>query len=565
MTSVCPCGRSCGSCVYGHLCGGCLEEGCIHVRAERHESVLHRTKCLFCSKKRLEGPCSHGPLVPPKEFELVSPQVLENNVDEWSRLRVDYSDQPEQPDWPLLVPEVSDVTETTSRLGVNLDEGRWSLGTWRAIAWDMTGYLFDRVHGAPWVRKSSPEENNWYYLTKRHAGRIDDLIFVDRLPDQLAMQTPPSGAIAEYLNRLFSCQWSLFADKKPRLWLLTHGHPSYVDWPPAWHWNLGIRMLASLISYVGPAVSDMLLSPEGVWYPDRSGKTDGPIPAPYVFAGDDSRLVFSEYAEMHWSSFPGIIPFVPGADTAQLSWFATQLVDFGYVTLALDALNTIAHENFAGLPEAVQCLRRAGAQHVIVYGPWPLHPPSSFVPLRNVTYIPSAHHMDMTDAPARFWRKQTETQKEGERWQQIPNYRTTPLREIAHRDDLEFCSCPACKAAMTREGSPVSIWRWGHLLQAGLRWQKRSKSAREEAVSESAEETRLWYQGPSYTVFRRCLTYPSESRHVCRDEYFDTIRVAETRMDVVYPDGWTALPEQIRWTGWRGGHEWQSDFPRLGD
>ena len=321
-------------------------------------------------------------------------------------------------------------------------------------------------------------------------------------------------------------------------------------------------MLSSLVTYVGAATSDMLHTPEGVWYPDKSGKIENPIHAPYVSFRGESRLIFPPHAEIDWVTFPGIIPFVPGADTRQLSWFAGQIVGMGYEVLAIDAMNTISHENFKGLQEAIACLRKAGAQHVIIYGPWPLHPPSNYVPLHNVSYIPCAHHIDMSNVPARFWQKKKTSSEQGN-WNRIPNYRKVSLKEVVSYPNIEICSCDACKAAITRENDPRSIWRFGHLLNAGLEWMKRVKFRKNTPSELCNKDTRLWYQGPSYTAFRKCLFYPTKNPHPCTGDFFDSIVLKETCMKIQYPDGFYAYPEYVRWTSWKTKSDWVLDFPKL--
>ncbi|MHA1882380.1 MAG: hypothetical protein ACTSUO_04970 [Candidatus Thorarchaeota archaeon] len=389
---------------------------------------------------------------------------------------------------------------------------------------------------------------------------------VDRLPDYLAIQTPPSAIIAEYLNRLHGCQWNLESDNDaPDLWLLTHGYPSYIDWPPAWHWNLGIRMLSSMIEYIGAAMSNKLQTPNSVWYPDASKKTSVPIRAPFADLGEKSRLVFPPYVEMDWTSFPGIIPFIPGADINQLSWFAKQISGWGYDVYALDAMNTICHENFKGISNAVSALKTAGANHVLVYGPWPLHMPSKYVPTSKVSYIPSAHHIDMTNTPARFWiNKESEYRKE-EGWYKTPEYRISSLKSVKSRQDIEVCSCSACKAAVDLELVPRSVWRWGHFLNAGHKWLKRIRGNEENRVASSDDLMRLWYQGPSNTAYRRCLHHVNTKKHDCLENLYDSIKIKEDCIRIIYPDGLIVTPEHIKWIDWENLPDWRTDFPQLED
>ena len=175
---------------------------------------------------------------PPKEFRCLGPWVLKDIIREWQYIGPEeFKRQPKEPDWPLLIPEVSDITETTSRLGVWPDEGDWQNHKWDPIAWDMTGYLFDKIQGAEWVR--NPEEHeewDWHLILGPEENWINDILLVGRLPDRLAIQTPPTAIMVAYLNRLYAYQWPLMLDDDaPQPWLLIHGYPSYIDWPPAWH------------------------------------------------------------------------------------------------------------------------------------------------------------------------------------------------------------------------------------------------------------------------------------------------------------------------------------------
>ena len=302
----------------------------------------------------------------------MGPWVLEQTIGEWKLNLDELTEQPEEPEWPLLIPEVSDITETTSRLGVWPDEGDWKIRKWDPIAWDMTGYLFDKIHGAPWVRDPDVlQEEDWQDIVDPEENWITNILMVDRLPDRLAMQTPPTAIMVAYLNRVWAYHWRMLTPDAPRLWMLTHGYPSYLEWPPAWHWNLGMRMLSSLAAYIGSQGHEMMGFPEGVWYPDMSKKTDHYYRMPYAIAKGGERFLWDpdvDYdgaREVDWPRFPGIIPFVPGADTNQLRWFTKQIVNMGYTTVALDAVNSIAHENFRGLPEAAASVLGAGAKHVI--------------------------------------------------------------------------------------------------------------------------------------------------------------------------------------------------------
>jgi hypothetical protein len=545
----------------------------VHVREEKSNVDNSKAKCLFCEKKRIDDTCPTTNPPPPKRLTCLGPWVLEQTIDEWKINFDELTAHPEEPDWPLLIPEVSDITETTSRLGVWLDEGDWKMRKWDPIAWDMTGYLFDKIQGAPWVRAHDIlEEADWQFIIKPEENWINNILLVDRLPDRLAMQAPPTAIMVAYLNRIWAYHWRMLKLDPPRLWMLTHGYPSYIDWPPAWHWNLGIRMISSLAAYIGSQGHEMMGFPEGIWYPDMSKKTDRYQRMPHAHAKGGERLLWDpdvDYKgarEVDWTRFPGIIPFVPGADTNQLSWFTKQIVSMGYTTVTLDAVNSIAHENFKGLPEAVAVVKGAGAKHVIVYGPWPLHPPSKDIPIHHVSYIPIALHMDMTNTPARFWRKKKDAKPEEKRqWRKLPNYRRVNLSEVVHNDDVEICTCAACQAALTKEVDPRSIWRWGHMLNAGGAWEQRMKKRRgKQSEPESSEKNiRLWYQGPSYTVFRKCLHYPSEIKWKGIEDITDSIVFTETTMKFTFPDGEEVAANKIRWTWFPEGHTWEWEFPFL--
>ena len=511
---------------------------------------------------------------PPKRFRCISPRTLEDSVSKSDVRGDDLTTPPPEPDWPLLIPEVSDISATTSRLGVRPGEGEWSIDKWDPIAWDMTGYLFDKVHGAHWVREPDGHQvEDWHRILGPSRNWIQNLVMVDRLPDRLAMQTPPSSIVVAYLNRLYACQPGLLVDKDaPRLWLMTHGYPSYIDWPPAWHWNLGVRMLCSLASYVGSQSFDEMGAPEGAWYPERDRQTVFPLRLPYVALDGEDRLLFRpgplsySSTEMDWTSFPGIIPFIPGADTKQLSWFTKQVVKLGYSTVALDAMNTIAHETFIGLQEAVSAVIGAGAHHVFIYGPWPLHPPTDRLPTHHVSYVPCAAHMDLTDYPRRFWRKKPETEiREDREWRRLPSYRRAYLDKAAVRDDIEICACPACRAARGRETDPRSVWRWGHMLRAGAKWQKAFKKKVTPQDEEGSTKTniRLRYQGPSYTVFRKCLHYPLQVQRSSTEGIIESVVFTETQMVVRFADGTTAPSIDIRWSLWERNPVWAADFPCL--
>jgi hypothetical protein len=552
------------------MCAGCLEDKCIHVRKKSSKVDHSAAGCLFGKIHDIEESCPVRDPHPPEQFALAEPSILEDAIRSFVSNRDELTEQPPTPEWPLLIPEVSDITETTSRLGVWPDEGDWSIPRFDPIAWDMTGYLFDKIQGAPWVFESERlEEEDWHSILgpHEHDNWIQNILMVDRLPDLLAIQTPPTAIMVAYMNRLWSYQWPLLDDEDaPRPWLVTHGYPSYIDWPPAWHWNLGIRMLSSLTEYLSAQAMGSMGPSSGAIYPDGSRETVVDIRVPFVKDTDKTRLMWKPESisvgptEMDWDYFPGIIPFVPGADTHQLLWFAKQILKLGFPNLAIDAVNSIANENFRGIPEAISTLHRAGAEHVFVYGPWPLHPPSKYMSKHKVSYIPTASHMDLTNTPARYWRSSQETDTKPE-WKRLPSYRKKSLASVAHNEGVELCKCGACKSGVTKEIDPRSIWRWGHLLLAGEKWSRRPDS--QSTKSPPQKNTRLWYQGPSYTVFRKCLYYSPEVRWKGIEDILDSLTFDETRMEVKLHDGVTAPAESIHWTSLDELHVWADEFPSL--
>ncbi len=553
------------------MCDGCLEDACIHVR-ERSSSVDHsKAKCLFGKIHGLDSTCPINNPPPPKEFPYAEPKMLDLAIWNFNNDRDDLTKQPPEPDWPLLIPEVSDITHTTARLQVYPDEGDWKNPHFDSIAWDMTGYLLDKLQGAPWVREpNSQEEEDWHFIigSRGKSNSVQNVLLIDRLPDRLAIQTPPTSIMVAYLNRLRAHNWKLFnGDDSPRPWLLTNGYPSYIDWPPAWHWNLGIRMLSSLVEYLSSQAMGFMGPEPGAWYPDRSRKTTTDLRLPFVQTSDGDTLLWTPKSkswgstEMDWDYFPGIIPFVPGATTTQLKWFAEKIVKMGFKNVAIDAVNSIAHENFKGIPEAVSILKSAGVRHVMIYGPWPLHIPKEYAPRKGVSYIPTASHMDMTNSPSRYWIERTDpSSKKKRNWQNLPSYKMTSLVKASSIDNITICECEACQSAKVNEISPQSIWRWSHMLLAGNKWMKYPSKDQDIVL---AGNKRLWYQGPSYTVFRKCLHYPPESKEMVNEELIDSIVFDDTSLAVVLTDGTKRSAELIRWTWSDEMHEWSNGFPKL--
>jgi hypothetical protein len=388
MKGACPCGRRCTACPYEEMCGGCLGDSCIHVRQESSQHSSKESRCFFGKLNGLYATCPVLSRPPPREFELASPETLAISIWNLNTNRDEMTNQPIAPEWPLLIPEISDITQTTSRLGVWPDEGDWQIPSYDPIAWDMTGYLFDKIQGAPWVREpESFKVEDWFEALGPREGSIKRILFIDRLPDYMAMNIAPSSIMVAYLNRLWAYQYLVIDHETAAVpWLLTHGYPSYIDWPPAWHWNLGIRMLSSLSEYLVAQGHGYAGPGESAWMPDKSQLVTEEVRLPFVRTASGDRLLKTPdedvdgLNDMEWNTFPGIIPFIPGADTNQLSYFTKQAVKMGFKTVAIDAVNSIAHENFKGLPDAVSAVLRNGAEHVMVYGPWPLHPPSKHVP-----------------------------------------------------------------------------------------------------------------------------------------------------------------------------------------
>ncbi len=564
MHEGCPCGRRCTDCPYEEICGGCIEERCIHRR-----NVSKDHSCLFSDIHNI--PCVKT-LKPPSDFELARPEMLEDAVNEFR-----YSDveiEPEVKNWPLLIPEISQISSTTARLGVWPDEGKWSNPLFDPIAWDLTGNLFDKPMGAPWTFEPQDcKKQDWRNMLGPEKNWIHDVLLIDRLPDYLALQTPPTAAIMLYLNRLQVFIPSLLHDEDaPYPWLVTHGYPSYTNWPPAWHFNLGIRMLSSLLAYLINQEDAYLSIEPGALYPDRSRRTTQPLPLPYLEDNDEIQLLWTpdsasrETTNMEWPRFPGIIPFIPGADVAQIIWFGGMMHRAGFKTFAIDGLNSIAHENYRGINESVAALRSNGADKVLLYGPWPLHIPSSRRPIHGISYIPSAVHMDMTDSPPRYWRAiQAGETPQGDR-KVVPSYKDTKLGDIISKDWLASCNCKACNNAKAGENHPRGIWRWGHLLQAGFDWAVSVQDISEHkgtAVLSSNEC--LWFNGPSNTTFRCCLSYPDDSFCDARSNLIDSLVIDSTHLRIRLPEGAVRKAHEVRWGTKIKLYKWASNFPELGE
>jgi len=360
-------------------------------------------------------------------------------------------------------------------------------------------------------------------------------------------------------------------DDAPYPWIVTHGYPSYIDWPPAWHFNLGIRMLSSLLGYLSAHSEGLMWLDKGAFYPDKSRTTTQGLPLPYVRTDDGNRLLWSPERsssgskDMEWPRFPGIIPFIPGADTNQLAWFGKKMVKAGFRTFAIDALNTIAHENFDGLHDAVDTLRAIGAKRVLSYGPWPLHIPSEQRPIHGISYIASANHIDLTDYPPRFWRVDKEKTETPSKWMDLPSFKSADLPTVANHEWLEVCDCDACSVATLLEVVPQSIWRWGHLLQAGVDWVIKVQDIPEKSEPNlPTSNNRLWFHGPSYTVFRRDFQYPKDVNCKVSKDIIDTLQIAGSRIEIKFPDGVILSTSDIRWSWDDKLHSWSDGFPSLG-
>jgi len=169
--------------------------------------------------------------------------------------------------------------------------------------------------------------------------------------------------------------------------------------------------------------------------------------------------------------------------------------------------------------------------------------------------------MDLTNTPARYWRTRSKDAEEKQKWMKLPSYRKTDLPRASFVEGVDLCQCPACTFGKTKEIDPRSIWRWGHFLDAGVKWTERVK--KRKAREEPSGESRLWYQGPSYTVFRKCLHYPPEVQWKGIEDILDTLSFSETKLEVRFPDGFTAPAERIHWTWFEKTHIWADGFPSL--
>ncbi|MDF1537674.1 MAG: hypothetical protein P1Q69_02085 [Candidatus Thorarchaeota archaeon] len=561
MVEGCSCGRRCSDCPYESICGGCIEDRCIHNK----KSTRSEASCLFSDLNGLS--CSHKVDLP-SNFELAPPSMLEDAVKEFQSCSIE--PVPKERHFPLVIPEVSNVSPTTARLGVWPDEGKWANPFMDMIAWDVTGNLFDKPRGAPWVfEPDNCGSYDWKEILGPEKNWIHDILLIDRLPDRIALQTPPTASIVLLLNRLQTYYPSLlYDDDAPYPWLVSHGYPSYINWPPAWHFNLGIRMLSSLLAYLVNQEDGYLNIEPGAMYADGSRETTQHLPLPYIMGPNGKHLLWNpdertrKYTEMEWPRFPGIIPFIPGSDTAQTTWFAKMMVKAGFSKFALDALNSIGHENFNGIDPAIQSLRASGAENVLLYGPYPLHIPSMERPVHGVSYIPSAIHIDLTDFPPRYWRD-TEKHDSKEKWTDIPSYKTTPLGDLSEKEWIRRCDCDACRNATVGEVDPRSIFRFGHFLNAVDDWVFKVQDLPEDKPTFPNGNQCLWFQGPSYTSFRQCMQYPLES--LCENHFgiIKSFKIDPTNVKIRLSDGTQTGVHCIRWGTNDDLYKWIDEFPDL--
>ena len=95
-----------------------------------------------------------------------------------------------------------------------------------------------------------------------------------------------------------------------------------------------------------------------------------------------------------------------------------------------------------------------------------------------------------------------------------------------------------------------------------LKWSERVQN-NAKTHEKPEENVRLWYQGPSYTVFRKCLHYRPEIQWKGIEDILDTIKFSETKMTIEFPDGEIVEPHAIKWTWWDEGHHWIWEFPYM--
>jgi hypothetical protein len=87
-------------------------------------------------------------------------------------------------------------------------------------------------------------------------------------------------------------------------------------------------------------------------------------------------------------------------------------------------------------------------------------------------------------------------------------------------------------------------------------------------IPEKEEESdndnkKLWFQGPSYSVFRRCFHYSTEDSCTPSKDVIDTIETLNSKMQIRFPDNSVIPVSKVRW-GWDDAmHEWSEEFPDL--
>jgi hypothetical protein len=90
---------------------------------------------------------------------------------------------------------------------------------------------------------------------------------------------------------------------------------------------------------------------------------------------------------------------------------------------------------------------------------------------------------------------------------------------------------------------------------------KRVKHERKELDIDT--DSKAWFQGPSYAIFRRCLHYPTENQSSEIENLGDHIVFSETKSSVEYPDGQDFPAHKIRWTLFEEMNEWAKEFPTV--
>jgi hypothetical protein len=236
------------------------------------------------------------------------------------------------------------------------------------------------------------------------------------------------------------------------------------------------------------------------------------------------------------------------------------MVKAGFSNLAIDAFNSIGHENFNGIKPAIQSLQKAGAKNVLLYGPWPLHIPATERPIRGISYIPSATHIDLTDYPPRYWREsEKSTSQSG--WTELPSYKSTKLGDVASKDWIKVCNCDACRYAIVGETDPRSIWRFGHFLLASDEWIFKVQDVSEKDSEMGNQFQCLWFQGPSYTSLRQCFEYPEDVRCKEHTGQIGSLQIGTTKIRIQIRGVSQDDIHKIRWGTQNQLYKWAEDFP----